>query len=182
MVFGGSVPLGINFDIYNALIQIARAGGAKAVLDADGKALLEGLKAKPFMIKPNLREAENALGKKFESKSDVARGTLAFAEMGIELVVISLGQQGAIAFCEGMIYDVVPPEVKSVSSIGSGDSLIAGVLCGLSNGASIEDALKLGCAAGAATAMSNGADVGHKSDIDDILPQVKVTRIEPAPV
>ena len=182
MVFGGSVPLGVNPDIHNALIQIARGGGAKAVLDADGDALREGLKAKPFMIKPNREEAEQALGKEFGSKSDVARGALAFAEMGIELVVISLGQQGAIACYEGWIYDVIPPEVKCISTIGSGDSLIAGVLCGLLDGAGIEDALKLGCAAGAATAMSNGADIGHKSDVDAILPQVKISRLEPAPV
>lgn len=181
MVFGGSVPVGINPDIYNVLIQIARAGGAKAVLDADGDAFVNGLKAKPFMIKPNRMEAEEALGTEFESKSDVARGALAFAEMGIELVIITLGEQGAVACHDGSIYDVVPPVVKSVSSIGSGDSLIAGVLCGLSNGASIEDALKLGCAAGAATAMSNGVEIGHKADVDDILPQVKVTRLEPAP-
>ena len=182
MVLGGSVPLGVNDDVHNALVQIAAAGGAKAVLDADGKAFLQGIKAKPFMIKPNRDEAERALDLEFESKADVARGALKFAEMGIELVVISLGKQGAIACCDGRIYDAVPPEVTSISTIGSGDSLIAGVLHALETGASIEDALRLGCAAGAATAMSTGAQIGKKSDVDELVSQVKVSKAQPAPL
>ena len=154
VVFGGSVPVGVNPDVYNVLVQIAGGGGAKAVLDADGEALAEGLKAKPYMIKPNREEAERVLGKQFDSKSDVARGALAFAEMGVELVLISLGKQGLIAYHEETIYDAVPPEVKVVSSVGSGDSLLAGVTCALEQGLGIEQALRLGCAAGATAPTS----------------------------
>lgn len=181
VVFGGSVPLGINQDVYMVLGQIAANSGAKVALDADGEALVEGLKCKPFMIKPNRAEAERLLGATFASRADVARGALQLAERGIELVVISLGSQGAIACYEGSIYDATPPEVKSISTIGSGDSLIAGVLWGLEQDAGIEDAMRLGCAAGAATAMSSGAEIGRRSDIDTIAPQVKVCRLEPAP-
>lgn len=181
VVLGGSVPVGVNPDVYKVLIQIASGGGAKAVLDADGDAFAEGVKSRPFMVKPNWDEAERFLETTFDSKSDVARGALKIHEQGIELVVISLGRQGAVACYEGMIYDVVPPEVKAISTIGSGDSMIAGMLSGLESGASIVDSLKLGCAAGAATAMSNGADIGEKSDVDALLSSVKVTRIEPAP-
>lgn len=180
VVFGGSVPVGVNDDIYNVLIQIASAAGAKAVLDADGGALAEAIKTKPYMIKPNRDEAERLLGTEFESKADVARGALQLAEQGIELVVVSLGKQGAVACFEGMIYDVVAPDVKSVSTIGSGDSMIAGMLCALEQGMGIQDALRLGCAAGAATALSNGADIGKRSDVDRLLSEVKVSRIEPA--
>ena len=180
VVFGGSVPMGINQDVYNVLVQIAVAGGAKAVVDADGSALLHGIKAKPFMIKPNRDEAERALETEFESKSDVARGALRLAELGIELVIISLGKQGVVAAYEEVIYDVVPPQIESISTIGSGDSLIAGVLCSLEKGAPIEEALKMGCAAGAATAMSNGAEIGKKEDVDTLLADVKISRIQPA--
>lgn len=180
VVFGGSVPVGVNQDVYNVLVQIAVAGGAKAVVDADGSALVHGMKAKPFMIKPNRDEAERALDADFESKSDVARGALRLAELGIELVIISLGKQGAIAAHEEIIYDVVPPQIESISTIGSGDSLIAGVLYSLENGAPIEEALKMGCAAGAATAMSSGAEIGKKEDIDKLLADVKISRIQPA--
>ncbi len=116
IVFGGSVPFGINKDIYKVLIQIAQNGNARAVLDADGEALVEGLKAKPFMVKPNRDEAERLLGVEFVSKSDVARAAMQIAEMGVELVVISLGKQGAVACYEGAIYDVASPEVKTKST------------------------------------------------------------------
>ena len=180
MVFGGSVPVGINKDIYNVLIQIAVAGGAKAVLDADGEAFNEGLRAMPFMIKPNREEAERILGQQFESKSDVARAALELAERGIELVVISLGKQGAIACYEGIIYDVVPPTVKATSTIGSGDSMIAGLLYGLEKGMPIDEALRMGCAAGAATAMSSGTEIGTKSNVDKLISDVKISKIAPS--
>lgn len=181
LVFGGSVPVGVNPDVYNVLIQIAINGGAKAVLDADGEAFVQGMKARPFMVKPNCEEAERFLGTQFQSKGDVARAALRIADMGIELVIISLGKQGLVAHYQGMLYSVVPPEVKAVSTIGSGDSLIAGVIHALDQGMGIEDALKLGCAAGAATALSDGADIGLKEDVDRLLLEVTLTRLEPAP-
>lgn len=182
VVFGGSVPPGINDDIYRVLIDIASAGGAKSILDADGLALVEGLKAKPYMIKPNRDEVERLLGIEFVSKSDAARAALTLGERGIELVVISLGKQGAMACQDGIIYYAEPPEVKVVSTIGSGDSMIAGMLCALKNGAGVDEALKLGCAAGAATAMSNGANIGAKADVDELLSQIRVSKIEPSPI
>lgn len=178
VVIGGSVPLGVNSDVHKVLIQIAMAGGAKAVLDADGEAFAEGVKAKPFMIKPNLDEAERLLGAKFESKSDVARAALELSERGIELVIITLGKQGAVACYEGDIYDAAAPDVEPKSTIGSGDSLIAGVVYGLEKGLSVKQALSLGCAAGAATALSDGTDIGKKADVDRLLPSAKVTKID----
>lgn len=182
VVFGGSVPTGVNQDIYRVLIDIASAGGAKAILDADGEALAEGIKAKPFMIKPNLDEVERLLGVQFESQSDVARAALTIAERGIELVVISLGRQGAIACYQDLIYYATCPDVKCLSTIGSGDSMVAGMVLELERGAGIEDALRTGCAAGAATALSSGADIGTSDDVTRLAPQVKVARIEPSPI
>ena len=180
VVFGGSVPVGVNNDIYNVLVQIAAAGGARAVLDADGEPLVEGVKARPYMIKPNLEEAERFLNSVFHSKADVGRAALKMAELGVELVVISLGKQGAVACYQGLIYDAVPPDVKEVSTVGSGDSMIAGVLCALEKGLDIKNALRLGSAAGAATAMSDGADIGEKTDVDNLISQVKIRKLEPA--
>ena len=177
VAIGGSVPLGVNPDVHKVLIQIATNGGAKVVLDADGDAFVEGVKAKPFMIKPNRDEAERLLDTTFESKTDVARAALKLSRQGIELVVISLGKQGAVVSYQDAIYDVVAPEVKPKSTIGSGDSLIAGVICGLEKGLPIEECLKLGCAAGAATAMSDGTCIGKKEDVDKLLAEAKVTKL-----
>ncbi|MDH7600648.1 MAG: 1-phosphofructokinase [Armatimonadota bacterium] len=180
VVFGGSIPLGVNDDVYNVLVQIASNAKAKSVLDADGELLAEGIKAKPFMVKPNLEEAERLLNVTCRSKADVARAALRLAEMGVELVVISLGKHGAIACCQGVIYDAVPPDVQERSTIGSGDSMVAGMVFALERGMSIEEALRLGCAAGAATAMSSGADIGSREDVDRLVNQVRVKRMEPS--
>ena len=180
VVFGGSVPAGINDDVYKVLIEIAAAGGAKTVLDSDGTALAMGIKARPFMIKPNRAELERLLGVNMESKGDVARAAMAVADKGIELVVVSLGKQGAIACYDGMIYSAVAPTVKTISTIGSGDSMIAGMVSALKSGSDIEEALRLGCAAGAATAMSGGSDIGAKEDIDRLVSQVEITTIQPS--
>lgn len=177
VVIGGSVPLGVNPDVHNVLVQVAAAGGAKAVLDADGEVFTEGMKAKPFMIKPNREEAERLLGTQFESKTDVARAALELTKRGIELVIISLGKQGAVACYDGAIYDAVSPEVTPKSTIGSGDSLIAGVVYGLDQGMPFEEALRIGCAAGAATALSDGTCIGSKADVDRLLADAKVTRM-----
>ncbi len=177
VVVGGSIPLGVNPDVHKVLVQIGMAGGAKVVLDADGEAFEEGLKAKPFMIKPNRDEAERLLGTQFESKTDVARAAVELSKRGVELVIISLGKQGAIACYDGAIYDAVAPDVVPKSTIGSGDSLIAGVIFGLEQGQSIEESLALGCAAGAATALSDGTCIGARADVDRLLADAKVTGI-----
>lgn len=180
IVVGGSIPMGITVDIYKALIQIAATSGAKAVLDADGEALVEGIRAKPFMVKPNLDEAERLLGEKFESRSDVGRAALKIQSMGVELVIISLGKQGAIAAYNGKIYDAVSPKVKTLSTVGSGDSLNAGVLFGLEQNLPFEECLKLGCACGAATAMSSGTEIGSKEHVDKLVEKIKVTILNPS--
>lgn len=180
VVIGGSVPLGVNPDVHKVLVQIASNAGAKVVLDADGEALIDGLQSKPFMIKPNRDEAERLLNVTFQSKTDVAHGALELSKLGIELVIISLGKQGAVACYEGCIYDASSPQCETVSTIGSGDSLIAGVVCGLEQSLPIEQCLALGCAAGAATACSDGTDIGKKAVVDSLLKQAKVTKI-PSP-
>jgi 1-phosphofructokinase family hexose kinase len=176
VVLGGSVPLGLNQDVYNVLIQICVAKGCKTVLDTDGAALAEGIKAKPFMIKPNRAEAERLIGKSFTTKNDVYFGALSIAEMGIPLVIISMGKLGAVAAYEGYVYDVSSPKVRAVSTIGSGDSFVAGVVAALDRGEDIQDALRLGAAAGAAPAMSNATEIGARADVDRLLGEVKVTK------
>lgn len=176
VVLGGSVPLGLNNDVYNVLTQICLAKGCKIVLDADGASLVEGIKAKPFMIKPNRAEAERLLGKTFSTKDDVYFAALNIAEMGIPLVIISLGQQGAVAAYEGFVYDVTSPKVRAVSTIGAGDSFVAGIVASLDRGEGIQEALRLGAAAGAATAMSSATEIGTRADVDRLLGEVKITK------
>ncbi|MDO8683022.1 MAG: 1-phosphofructokinase [Armatimonadota bacterium] len=178
VLFGGSVTSGVPKDIYRTLIRTVRSEGALPVLDTDGQSLIEGLLEKPYMIKPNIDEAGRLVGTKLQSEAEVVNADRQLCDRGVYLVVISMGKDGAIAATNGECWFAMPPEVPVVSTIGSGDSMVAGILHTLANGGSLEEALRLGSAAGAATAMTNGAEIGKSADILRLIDQVTMRRIE----
>ncbi|GIV16410.1 MAG: tagatose-6-phosphate kinase [Armatimonadota bacterium] len=176
VALGGSLPPGVPADIYATLGEIASRHGAKVVLDADGEPLLQGLKASPYLIKPNENETERLLGRAIDTLEDAARAAQELHNNGVPIVIVSIGEKGAaIASAEGC-WVAVPPEVRTVSTIGSGDSMIAGVLSVLVHDDTVEEAIRWGTAAGAATAMTDGSDIGTAEQIHELLPQVEVKR------
>ena len=177
VIFGGSICAGAPKDIYHEMIHMVDAAGALAILDADGAPLIEGCAAMPYMIKPNIDEAGRLVGAKLQSEAEVVRAARALCDRGVRLVVISMGKSGAIATNCTECWRATPPRVQVVSTIGSGDSMVAGIIHTLEKGGSLEDAMRLGSAAGAATAMTNGAEIGRRKNILALLDQVKVERI-----
>ena len=178
VLFGGSIPLGVPVDVYERLINCVEAHGAKAILDAEGELLLDGLQATPFMIKPNRDEAQRLVQKELPTEADVIQAAKTLRSKGISLAIISLGKQGAIAASKEGVWKAVPPPVEAVSTVGSGDSMVAGIVFSLSRNGSLEDALRLGSACGAATAMSSGVEMGRKEDVERLAPQINIMRLE----
>jgi len=177
VIFGGSIVPGADKDIYHELIHAVDAAGALAVLDADGAPLIEGCAAIPFMIKPNIDEAGRLVGAKLTSEAEVVKATRVLCDRGVRLVVISMGKNGAIAATADECWRALPPKVEVVSTIGSGDSMVAGIIHILSEGGPLDRALRLGSAAGAATAMTNGAEIGKRDNILKLLDDVVVQRL-----
>ena len=177
VIFGGSIPHGVEPEIYRELIDIAQGEGARAVLDADNHCLTLGLEARPMMIKPNIDEAKRLCGMELESTEDIVGAARRLVERGIELVVISMGKRGAVAATRDECWHAVPPKVEAVSTVGSGDSMVAGICCGIAAGKVLSESLALGSAAGAATAMSSGVEMGKLSDVERLLPLVTLTRM-----
>ncbi len=177
MVLGGSIPQGVEPTIYAELIEIIRSEGSKAVLDADNQSLLHGIAAGPSMIKPNIEEAKRLTGMELKTPCDVAEAARALVARGIELVVVSMGKRGAVAASASECYYAVPPRVEVLSTVGSGDSMVAGICAGLVGGKSLADALALGSASGAATAMSSGVEMGKREDVLRLLSGVAVERL-----
>ncbi|MEN6372594.1 MAG: 1-phosphofructokinase [Armatimonadota bacterium] len=178
MVFGGSIPLEVEPAVYRDLAHIAQAEGAKVILDADNKALELGIEAHPMMIKPNLDEAERLCGRALKDVSDVADAAMSLVNnQGLEVVVVSMGSRGAIAATHGEVWQAIPPEVEAISTVGSGDSMVAGIAIALADRKPLSEGLALGTAAGAATAMSSGVEMGKKEDVDRLLPKVVLKRI-----
>lgn len=177
MIFAGSIPQGIDTGIYRDLIAMAQKEGAQAILDADGEPLILGIESHPVMIKPNRAEAERICGKKLTATEDVAEAAKNRVQQGVEIVVVSMGKHGAVAATKDEVWHAVPPSVETISTIGSGDSMVAGIAAAIARGETLAQALALGSAAGAATAMSSGVEMGKRADIDRLLPNVILKRM-----
>lgn len=178
MTVGGSLPPGVPRDAYKTLIELATAAGVPCALDSDGPPMLAGIQAKPTLIKPNEKEAERLLSRPLHSDEQFFEAAEELADNGIPYVIISRGARGADALTPEGLLRCVPPEVHVRSTIGSGDSMIGGILHILSQGGSIEEALRWGTAAGAATATTNGAEIANREMVLELLNKVKVIKYE----
>lgn len=176
-VFAGSLPGGCPSDTYCRLIDLVRRRGATAILDTRDQALADGIKATPFMIKPNHHEAGDLLGRKVENVEDAADACREFNRLGIEVAIISMGSKGAVMASSQGTFHGIPPAVKVDSAVGAGDSLVAGVSMGLALGYSHCDALRLGIAAGTATATTPGTALCRKEVVEAINNQVEIVQI-----
>lgn len=161
LVCSGGLPEGIPVDFYRKLIEEAKAYGIKTILDTSNEILIEGIKAKPFMVKPNLRELGVFAGKNMDNRSDIIKACNDIVNSGVEVVVTSMGSQGAIMVTKHGVLNARVPDVEVVNTIGSGDSTVAGCTVGLRRGYSPENMLRLGMAC--AVANTQFREVGYIS-------------------
>jgi len=174
---GGSVPPGIPVSIYYDIIMEAKGQGVRAIFDSDGQWLLEGIRAKPYLIKPNVHEVEALLGRELPSEEAIIEAALDLLEMGIEVVVISRGKDGIIAATKESLIKAVSPSVKVRSKVGAGDCTIAGLALKLAYGEPLLEARRLAVAMGTAAVLTSGTELCHKADVERLLPQIKVWEI-----
>lgn len=175
VALGGSLPPGAAADTYASILADLRPLDVPVVLDADGEALVKGLQGHPYLIKPNEKEAERLLGCAVDTLDDGVAAARRLHEGGIPVVVVSMGAKGAAIAGDKGSFTVRPPMVRTVSTVGSGDSMIAGILSVLTRGGGLDEALRWGAAAGAATAMTDGSDIGTAEQTRALLPDVQVS-------
>ena len=164
IVLAGSVPGTVPHDVYCRMLERLSGKNVRAVVDAEGDVLLSTLAYRPFLIKPNKDELSALVGRELQTEEDVVSSARLLQEKGAKNVLVSLGAEGAILLAEdGSVYTVSPHAITPVNSVGAGDSMVAGFLAGYEKGP--EYALKLGNAAGAATAatlhLATGEDVSR---------------------
>lgn len=156
LVLSGSVPKGVPTDIYGSIMARLSSKGVKLVLDAEGEHLLNALKHKPFLIKPNLEELCGLFGEVSE-ENDIVECAKKLQKMGAENVLVSLGADGALLLdSEVQVHRVNAVSGKAVNTVGAGDSMVAGFIAGYLESEDFDYALKLGTASGSATAFSVG--------------------------
>lgn len=177
VVASGSVPRNVHASFYRRLIEITNDLGKKFLLDTSGEALKEGIKGKPYFIKPNKDELEALTGRKFNTIEDIISEIKKFQSKGIEFVVISLGLEGSIAGYKNKLYKVSIPKVKAVNPVGSGDSYVAGIAVALQRGYEIEDILKFASACGTANAMEKESGFVKESVVNELIGKMKIIEL-----
>lgn len=174
---GGSIPPGIGPEAYAQLVQVSQGLGVAILVDADREALKLAVDLKPDMIKPNEDEAARLLGWPSEEIRDNPERALDAMKDMARIVLLTLGADGAWLEVDDQVWHAVPPKIEAKSTIGSGDSLLAGVLFAHEQGKDWGECLRLGVACGAATAMTDGSEIARRPVVESLLGQVNVRKV-----
>ncbi|MFX0560362.1 1-phosphofructokinase [Tepidibacillus infernus] len=178
IVASGSLPEGVPISMYYELIIRAKKKGKKFILDTSGLALKEGVKASPYLIKPNKRELESLMNRPIDTEEEIIEAVKEISQNSIEFVVVSLGSDGAIIIHKDIGYKVKTPKIKVKNPVGSGDSMVAGFAIGLNRNYEIEEMLKFGVACGTANAMEMGTGQIRKEIVESIFKKVTVEKVK----
>lgn len=167
LILAGSIPSSLPSDIYEKILERLSGRNIKAVVDATKDLLLNVLKYKPFLVKPNNHELGEMFGVELKTDDDIEKYARKLQEMGAVNVLISMAGDGAMLIDEyGKMHRCGVCKGTVRNSVGAGDSMVAGFTAGSLKG-DYEYALKLGTAAGGATAFSDG--LAEKAKIDELL-------------
>ena len=172
VVLSGSLPKGAPGNTYRKWIARCKEAGAKVFLDADGVPLVEGLKAQPFLVKPNNDELSRLVDRELSNMEDLISAAKALLAEGIEKVVVSMGGEGALYITREETICAEGLKVPVGSTVGAGDSVVAALAVAEDRGLTLEDAVVLSTATGAANVMCSGTQAAELSVIESLMPNV----------
>lgn len=175
-VISGSVPKSLPENVYSELIEICKKHNLIIALDASGVHLKNGLGSYPYIIKPNHHEAEELLGFEINS-TDKYLQAIYFLTHYCNIAVITLEDKGCVIGNKSEIYHLIPPKVKVINTVGSGDSFLAGMIYALSQNRNILDIGKYGIATGTANTLTDTAGLCNIDDINSILEKIEVEKL-----
>lgn len=177
VILAGSIPSGVDSDIYAQIIRMVHEKGGKVLLDADGKLFREALEAVPDIIKPNRVELEEYMGIDYRaSEKELLDAAEKFLESGIETIAVSMGKSGAMFVRDG--YQVKCPalSVKSHSTVGAGDAMVAALAYAWDQKLGSEDTVKLCMATSAGAVTTVGTKPPSREVVDELINQVVIQR------
>ena len=169
LVASGSLPTGAPDDFYAKITQLTRNLGIRCVIDTSGKALIKAAEHGVCLLKPNLSELSQLAGKKHINameQEEIAKEIISQGKAS--MLAVSLGPRGAMLATKDHIEYVVPPTVRILSTVGAGDSMVAGMVLALSLGKSQPDTIRWGVAAGTAATMTSGSELCRREDVEEI--------------
>ena len=173
VVVSGSFPPGTGDGLLEALIEAS--GDTRLIVDTSGPALVAAMHQPAFLVKPSARELAAVVGRELRTEADIEQAAAeVVASSPVESLLVSIGAGGAILQTNDGPTRFRAPTVKVNSTVGAGDSLVAGIVTGLSRELALAEAVALGVASGTATCLSPGTGLCDPNDIDDLLPLVVV--------
>ena len=176
-VMSGTIASGGPAMLYRDCVRLAENAGALSVVDAQGAALIEALKAKPGLIKPNRVELAVTIGRELKSEADVMRAVRELWERGAQRVIVTAGREPALTFDGKIFRRIITPRIQVVNPIGSGDAFTAGVVLRLLRGDDLGEACRWGAAAAAANALTPMPGELNRKDVTRLAKKVQVRRI-----
>lgn len=175
IVASGSVPNGIPDDIFCSIAKIANERKAKFILDTSGMPLVNSLTEKIFLIKPNLSELASIAGTSDIKTENIYKICASIIKnKNIEVIVVSLGAEGAMTITKNEAFTLTPPKTTVLSTVGAGDSMVGGIVWKLTNGSTLQEAIQYGVACGTAATMHPGTELCNKETADHIFEKINV--------
>lgn len=175
-VLSGGLPRGVTADYYGRLAR-AVDGKSLKIIDAVGQRLFSAMETGVDLVKPNIDELENTLGRRLTDKADMLAGCYELLDRGAKRVLLSLGKQGAIITDGTRNYYCKSMNVAVNSTVGAGDGMVAAAALKLQEDAPLSEILRAGVAAGTATVMTTGQTSFTKEKFGEVLSNLRVTEI-----
>lgn len=176
LVASGSLPAGLPNDFYGRVSAIAKRNNIKVIVDTSGNALKAAANEGVYLLKPNLAELAYLTGKEELSADQIVDAAKCIIAKGnCKVMIVSLGAAGALLVTENLVKQVAAPIVKRKSTVGAGDSMVAGIVLSLSRGINLLDSLKYGIACGTAATMNPGTELCKLKDVGCLYETIKMT-------
>lgn len=173
IVASGSLPRGVPPDIFASFSAIANIKHARFVVDTSGEALKEALHQGVYLIKPNVRELAGLAGVAMLSTEEIVEAAKQIISRNrCEVIVVSMGESGALLVTADLSVKIPAPQVQCISTVGAGDSMLAGIIYSLSTGRSILEATQFGVACGTAATLNPGTALCKKEDVSLLFKEV----------
>ncbi|MCQ4294981.1 1-phosphofructokinase family hexose kinase [Pseudomonas stutzeri] len=172
VVLSGSFPPGVGLSFYDELLALTRGIGARLVVDLSGEPLRYAARqGGTYLMKPSLDELSTLMSRAVTSETEQEQALRSLIVQGCaEIVVLSLGAEGALYACGDALQRLPSADVPVVSAVGAGDSMLGAIVLALAEGCSLQDAVRRGIAAGASTVMRPGTELCRREDVQRLLP------------
>lgn len=174
LVISGSLNEGLPTNFYQQIAQTSKSSGIKVIVDTSGEALRKVLETGVYLVKPNIGELAKLIGVERLEQSEVEKAAKTLVENGsAEIIVVSLGAQGAILVTKDAMEFVKAPKVENKSTVGAGDSMVGGMVWALSQNKTLKEVIQWGVSCGTAATMNEGTQLFKKEDAEKLFQELQ---------